>query len=57
MTRRPFSTPERDAFKRDVRELKELGLTESLEVGYRIAPRGRTVLKHLLPRSTATSKR
>jgi hypothetical protein len=31
-------------FKRRVRQLKELGLTESLEVGYRLAPRGRTVL-------------
>jgi hypothetical protein len=48
---------ERDAFKRDVRKLKELGLTESLEVGYRIAPRGRTVLKYLLRRSAAKSKR
>jgi hypothetical protein len=38
---------ERDAFKRDIRKLKELGLTESLEVGYRISPRGRVVLKHL----------
>jgi hypothetical protein len=28
-------------FKRDVRRLKELGLTESLEVGYRLSPRGR----------------
>jgi DNA-binding IclR family transcriptional regulator len=27
-------------FKRDVRKLKELGLTESLTVGYRISPRG-----------------
>lgn len=26
-------------FKRDVRKLKELGLTESLDVGYRLAPR------------------
>jgi hypothetical protein len=26
-------------FKRDVRKLKELGLTESLEVGYRLSPR------------------
>jgi hypothetical protein len=34
-------------FKRDVRKLKELGLTESLEVGYRLSPRGRTVLDHL----------
>ena len=28
------------SFKRDVRKLKELGLTESLDVGYRLAPRG-----------------
>jgi hypothetical protein len=35
------------AFKRDVRKLKELGLTESLEVGYRLSARGRTVLAHL----------
>ena len=27
-------------FKRDVRKLKELGLTESLEIGYRLSPRG-----------------
>jgi hypothetical protein len=31
-------------FKRDVRRLKELGLTESLPVGYRLSPRGRAVL-------------
>ncbi len=31
---------ERLVFKRDVRKLKELGLTESLEVGYRLSPRG-----------------
>ncbi len=30
-------------FKRDVRRLKELGLTESLEVGYRLSPRGAAV--------------
>ena len=35
-------------FKRRVRQLKELGLTESLEVGYRLSPRGRAVLQHLL---------
>jgi hypothetical protein len=34
-------------FKTDVRKLKELGLTESLEVGYRISPRGRAVLARL----------
>lgn len=32
-------------FKADVRRLKELGLTESLEVGYRISPRGRALLR------------
>ncbi len=31
-------------FKRDVRKLKELGLTESLPVGYRLSPRGRSYL-------------
>ena len=31
-------------FKRDVRKLKELGLTRSLEVGYEISPRGRGYL-------------
>lgn len=38
---------ERDmrAFKADVRKLKELGLTESLDVGYRLSARGRDVLK------------
>ncbi|MEU5880674.1 hypothetical protein [Spirillospora sp. NPDC047279] len=34
-------------FKADVRKLKELGLTESLPVGYEISPRGRTVLAAL----------
>ena len=28
-------------FKADVRKLKELGLTESLQIGYRLSPRGR----------------
>jgi hypothetical protein len=32
------------AFKRDVRKLKELGLTRSLAVGYEISPRGRAYL-------------
>ena len=32
-------------FKLDVRKLKELGLTESLAVGYRLSPRGRAYLK------------
>jgi hypothetical protein len=34
-------------FKRRVRQLKELGLTESLEVGYRISPRGRATLARI----------
>jgi hypothetical protein len=38
---------ERPAFKTDVRKLKELGLTESLEVGYRLSPRGRALLERL----------
>jgi hypothetical protein len=32
------------SFKAQVRKLKELGLTESLEVGYRLSERGRDVL-------------
>jgi hypothetical protein len=33
-------------FKTDVRKLKELGLTESLQVGYRLSPRGVAYLRH-----------
>ncbi len=36
-------TPE---FKRDVRKLKDRGLTESLAIGYRLSPRGEAVLDH-----------
>ena len=38
---------ERDtaSFKADVRKLKELGLTESLETGYRLSKRGRAYLR------------
>jgi hypothetical protein len=36
---------ERKPFKTDVRKLKELGLTESLEVGYRLSPRGLAYLE------------
>jgi hypothetical protein len=36
---------ERNAFKRDVRKLKALGLTESLETGYRITLLGEAVLE------------
>ena len=38
---------ERPAFKLNVRKLKELGLTESLEVGYRLSPRGQAVLRNM----------
>ena len=34
-------------FKLDVRKLKRLGLTVSLEVGYELSPRGRAYLAHL----------
>jgi hypothetical protein len=34
-------------FKASVRKLKELGLTESLAVGYRLSPRGRAALRKL----------
>jgi hypothetical protein len=40
-------------FKRDVRKLKELGLTESLLVGYRLSPRGTAYLE----RTTAARSR
>ncbi|WP_232662967.1 hypothetical protein [Pseudonocardia sp. TRM90224] len=43
-------------FKRDVRKLKELGLTESLEVGYRLSPRGRAYRRGARPdRLTVTA--
>lgn len=34
-------------FKQRVRRLKELGLTESLRVGYRLSPRGESLLAYL----------
>ena len=34
-------------FKARVRQLKDLGLTESLEVGYKLSPRGRALLRQL----------
>lgn len=37
---------EKTPFKLDVRKLKEMGLTESLETGYRISPRGRAAIKN-----------
>jgi hypothetical protein len=44
---------DRPTFKLDVRKLKRLGLTESLEVGYRLSPRGRAYLVHLRTRVRA----
>ena len=47
-------------FKRDVRKLKEKGLTESLDIGYRLSPRGEAVLdsdgriRQRAPRPTGT---
>lgn len=36
-----------EVLKVDVRKLKNLGLTESLQPGYRLSPRGKVVLKRL----------
>lgn len=41
------SGQERPAFKINVRKLKEMGLTESLDIGYRLSRRGEVVLRHL----------
>jgi len=38
-----------DDLKRDVRKLKNLGLTHSLDVGYRISPRGAAYLAATAP--------
>jgi len=49
-------------FKARVRQLKELGLTESLDVGYRLSPRGRALLRRLgrepalAPRATSSER-
>ena len=47
----PDSAVEKLPFKADVRKLKALGLTESLERGYRLSPRGRAYLGGSEPRS------
>jgi biotin operon repressor len=41
---------ERQDFKLHVRRLKELGLTLSLDVGYRLSPRGQSYLNYLRTR-------
>jgi hypothetical protein len=38
---------ERMPFKADVRKLKAMGLTISLEVGYRLSPRGEALLRRM----------
>ena len=40
---------ETHAFKLRVRRLKELGLTESLRIGYRLSPRGEAFLRACRP--------
>lgn len=37
----------RDELKRDVRKLKNIGLTFSLEIGYRLTPKGEALLERL----------
>jgi hypothetical protein len=41
---------EKMVFKLNVRKLKALGLTESLEIGYRLSPRGQILLRRLRDR-------
>jgi hypothetical protein len=41
---------ERDVLKRRIRQLKELGLTESLRIGYRLSPRGEAYLARMSER-------
>ncbi len=48
---------ERAAFKLDVRKLKELGLTVSLNPGYRLSPRGRALLEALESRPAGSQPR
>jgi hypothetical protein len=43
------------SFKRDVRKLKEMGLTVSLDVGYRLSPRGEAVLSRTWPATAGPS--
>jgi hypothetical protein len=48
----------RDEFKRDVRKLKALGLTFSLEIGYRLTPKGEALLaatRQVSPRGNRAS--
>lgn len=47
---------DRPAFKLNIRKLKESGLTESLEVGYRLSPRGKRLLGYLQTREAGKRK-
>jgi hypothetical protein len=47
---------ERDRFKPNVRKLKNLGLTISLEVGYRLSPRGDAYLRDLESSATESKR-
>jgi|SRR5688572_2150221 len=47
----------RDEFKRDVRKLKNLGLTFSLEIGYRLTPKGEALLASLFRRPYGLNRR
>lgn len=40
---------EKEWLKLNIRKLKNLGLTESLQVGYRLSPRGRAFLESITP--------
>ena len=44
---------DRATFKRDVRKLKELGLTLSLTTGYQLSPRGEAYLRHRRERESS----
>ena len=48
---------ETSRFKLNVRKLKALGLTESLEIGYRISPRGGALLERLKDEATVNRAR
>ena len=47
---------ERLPFKANVRKLKAMGLTESLEVGYRLSPRGEALVRRIAGRRKAGGK-
>lgn len=47
---------DRATFKRDVRRLKELGLTLSLTTGYRLSPRGKSYLRLRASQRIATDQ-